>query len=203
MRSRDVLCGRGSRHRALRLCTVLTVGAASVLSACGGGGGHNAVTPTVPPSSITTCCSSPTTTSPAPSPGPTHNCATTSGVTECVSDPVYFSASDSVDGTVYFAKLTYFVSNLSGQTISDVGGGISVIDSSNSTIGDIGGGGVTGIPPDVSNACFESLDANLSLTNDQKLTLPKPLCFKMAGADDRVSSVLDTEDNATISMGGT
>lgn len=186
------------RHRSVPCRIALAIGAAAAilaLSACGGGGSHSSLntTPSTPVPVPT-----PTGTSPAPG----HNCATTSGVTECVSDPVYFSASDPVDGTLYFAKLTYSIDNQSGQTISDVGGGMSVIDSSNATIGDIGGGGVTGIPPDVSNACFDSLDANLSLVNGQRLTLPKPLCFEMAGAQDRVSSVLDTGSNATISIGG-
>ena len=192
---------RGSaRHWALGL------GAATVslaLSACGGGGSHGSVSATSPSSNTPASAAAPTTPmSRALGPGAAQHCATTSGVTECVSDPSYFTASDSVDGTGYFAKLTYSVDNQSGQTISDVGGGMSIIDSSNATIGDIGGGGVTGIPPDVSNSCFDSVDANLSVVNGQKLTLPKPLCFKMAGPEDRVTSVLDAGSNATISISG-
>lgn len=188
---------------------VFGVGAATValaLSACGGGGSGNSSGSATPPNSNTppSTAATATTLSRELGPGAGQHCATTSGVTECVSDPSYFSASDPMDGTKYFARLTYSVANQSGQTISDVGGDMSVIDSSNQTIGDIGGpaGGGAGIPPDASNACFDSLDSNLSLVNGQKLTLPKPLCFEMSGPEDRVISVLDSGSSATISISG-
>ena len=165
----------------------LLVSAALLVSACGGGHG----TPTAAPGAATNVRQA---TAPA-----SNRCASTSGVTECVSQPSYFKVQGG-GGYLYFVRLSYSVDNQAGGTITEVGDGMSIVDKTHQTIADVS---VAGTPPPtaVSGQCFDARLSDISVLDGRRYTLRKPLCFELAGPRDRVVAVQDVNAGTTIDLG--